>query len=91
MDFLGPLVEVGDGLIACELNAELATVLVDFGLYLVVSIVTLQLVGFGERCLLIPDLCSKDVRRRLINGCHDYGSEMLGTQFWQSGDARYSI
>jgi hypothetical protein len=57
MDFLGPLVEVGDGFIDRKLNAELATVLKDFGLYLVVSVVTLQLVGFGERCLLIPNLC----------------------------------
>ena len=35
MDFLGTLVEIGDGLIDRKLNAELATVLVDFGLYLV--------------------------------------------------------
>ena len=91
MDFLGLFVEVGDGLMDRELNAKLATVLVDFGLYLVASVVTLQFVGFGERCLLIPDLCSKDVRRLLINGCHDYGSETLGTKLWRSGDARYSI
>ena len=45
MDFLGPLVEVGDGLMDRKLNAKLATVLEDFGLYLVASVVTLQLVG----------------------------------------------
>ena len=73
MDLLAPRVEVGDGLIDHELNIELATVLVDFGFYLVASVVTLQLVGFGEGHLLIPDLCSKDVRRLLVDGCHDYG------------------
>ena len=41
MDFLGPLVEVGDGLINCKLNTKFAAVLVDFGLNIVGSIVTL--------------------------------------------------
>ncbi len=91
MDRLGPLVEVGDGLINRKLNTELATVLMDFGFYLVASVVTLQLVGFGERRLLIPDLHSKDVRRLLVNGGHDDGPEMLGTQFLRSRDAWYSI
>ena len=77
MDFLGSLVEVGDGLIDCKLNTELATVLMDFGFYLVVSVVTLKLVGFREGRLLIPDLCSKDVRRLLVDGCHDYGCLVL--------------
>ena len=45
MVFLGPLVEVGDGLIDCKLNTKFATVLVDFGLYCVASVVTLKLVG----------------------------------------------
>ncbi len=75
MDLLGSLVEVGDGLIDCKLNTELATVLMDFSFYLVVSAFTLQLVGFGERRLLIPDLHSKDVRRLLVNGGHDDGPD----------------
>jgi hypothetical protein len=72
MDFLGTLVEIGDGLIDRKLNAELATVLVDFGLYLV---------GLWERCLLIPDPQLKDMRRFLINGRNYYGLETLGTRF----------
>ena len=75
---MAPLL-IGDGFIDRELNTELATVLVDLGFYLIASVLTLQLVGFGEGRLLIPDLCLKDVRRLLLNGCHDYG------------DARYSI
>ena len=45
MDFLGPLFEVGDGLIDHKLNAKFVTVLVDFSLYFVASVITLQLLG----------------------------------------------
>ena len=73
VDLLSPLVEVGDSLIDRELNTELATVLMDFGFYLIVSVVTLQFVGFGERRLLILELCLQDVWRLLVDGRHDYG------------------
>ena len=73
MNLLGSLVEVGNGLIDRELNAELATVLMDFGFYLIASVVTLQFLGFGEGCLLIPELCLQDVRRLLVDGRHGYG------------------
>ena len=68
-----PPCQSNDGLIDRELNTELATVLMDNGFYIVVSVVTLQLVGFGEGRLLIPELCSQDVWRLLVDGCHDYG------------------
>ncbi len=54
MDLFGSLVEVGNGLIDRELDAELATVQMDFGFHLIASVVTLQFVGFGEGCLFIP-------------------------------------
>ena len=77
MDFLGSLVEVGNGLINRELNTKLATVLMDFGFYLIASVVTLQFVGFGEGCLLIPELCLQDVRRLLVDGRHGYGRSVV--------------
>ena len=73
VNLLGSLVEVGNGLIDRELNAELATVLMDFGFHLIASVFTLQFVGFGEGCLLVPELRSQDVRRLLVDGHHDYG------------------
>ena len=45
MDLLGSLVEVGNGLIDRELNAELAAILMDFSFHLIASVVTLQFVG----------------------------------------------
>ena len=77
MDLLGSLVEVGNGLIDRELNTKLVTVLMDFGLYLIASVVTLQIAGFGERRLLIPELRSHDVQRLLVDGCHDYGRSVV--------------
>ena len=43
VDLLGPLVKVGDGLIDRELNTKLATVLMDFGFYLVASVLLCNL------------------------------------------------
>ncbi len=77
VNLLGSLVEVGNGLMNRELNTELATVLTDFGFYLIASVITLQFVGFGEGCLLIPELCSQDVRRLLVDGRHDYGRSVV--------------
>jgi hypothetical protein len=77
MNLLSSLVEVGNGLIDRELNAKLATVLMDFGFHLIASVVTLKFVGFGEGCLLIPELCSQDVRRLFVDGRHSYGRSVL--------------
>jgi hypothetical protein len=77
MDLLGSLVEVRNAHIDRELNTELATVLMDFGFYLIVSVVTLQFVGFGERRLLILELCLQDVWRLLVDGRHDYGCSVV--------------
>ncbi len=76
-EFHGSLVEVGNGLIDRELNAKLATVLMDFGFYLIASVVTLQFVGFREGCLLIPELRLQDVRQLLVDGCHGYGRSVV--------------
>ena len=54
VDLLGSLVEIGNGLIDRKLNAELSAVQMDLRFHLIASVVTLQFVGFGERCLLIP-------------------------------------
>ena len=77
MNLLGSLVEVRSGLIDRELNAELAAVLMDFGFHLIASVVTLHFVGFGEGCLLIPELCSQDVRRLFVDGRYSYGRSVL--------------
>ena len=77
MDLLGSLVEVRNAHIDRELNTELATVLMDFGFYLIVSVVTLQFVGFGERRLLILELCLQVVWRLLVDGLHDYGCSVV--------------
>ncbi len=77
MNLLGSLVEVENGLIDRKLNAELATVLMDFGFHLIASVITLQLVGFGEGCLLIPELCSQDVRGLFVDRRHSYDHSLL--------------
>ncbi len=102
MNLLDSLVEVRNGLIDRKLNAELAAVLMDFGFHLIASVITLQFVGFGEGCLLIPELCLQDVWRLFVDGRHSYGRlvlvcrrsvvvlscpEMLGSRF----DNRWSF
>ncbi len=64
MDFL---VKLGNGLVACNLNAKFATVLMDCGPHLVGRVIALQLVGLWKRCLLIPGLHLKIMRRFLID------------------------
>ncbi len=48
VDFYGPIVEFGDCLVDGELDTEFATVLVDFGFYLVARVIALQLVGLWK-------------------------------------------
>ena len=67
MDFLGPLVEIRDGLVDSELNAKYATVLLDFCFHLVARVIALQLVGIRKRCLLIPGLQLKIIGQFLVN------------------------
>ena len=42
MDFFGPFVKIGDNLVNCEIDAEFATVLMDFNFHPVASVIALH-------------------------------------------------
>ncbi len=46
--------ELGDCLVKGKLNPKHAIIILDFGLVLVTQIIALQLVNFGEHCLIVP-------------------------------------
>ena len=56
VDFPGSTVEIRDRFVEGELDTEFATVLMDFGFYLVERVVALQLVGLCKRSFLISGL-----------------------------------
>ena len=67
MDFLGPLVKIGDSIVNSELNTKFVTVLVDFGFHLVARVIALQLLSLWKRRFLIPGLQEKIMGRFLID------------------------
>ncbi len=52
IDFVGPLFELGDSFVDGEFDTKFSTVLVDFGLDLIVRIIALQFVGLGQLSFL---------------------------------------
>ena len=70
MDFLGPIVEIRDGLVYDELDTKFSTVNVDFSFHFEASVFVLHFVGFFKEILLVPGLVEKGGRWFFVDQCH---------------------
>jgi hypothetical protein len=71
MDFLGPLVEIGDGFIDSKFNAELTAVDVDLRFqFIEVRVLVLHLVHLIWEVFLVEGLFEKSQRWFLVDQCH---------------------
>ena len=65
--FFCPVIKLGDRLIECKFDTVLAVIVVDFNKKIVLGIVALQLVDFGQGVIVIPRFLNLIERQRFVD------------------------
>jgi hypothetical protein len=70
--FFCPVIKLGDRLIECKFDTVLAVIVVDFNKKIVLGIIALQLVDFGQGVIVVPRFLNLIERQRFVDWCHGF-------------------